>query len=77
MKKRMEQVLHESAEVGHMSNLERLEQPKNDPKEIVTFHNGEENELENVTKTTKLKTIRPTKNCPSRLWRIKIEPKTP
>jgi hypothetical protein len=45
-----------------MNNPERLEQPKNDAKEVVTFHNREKNELEDVTKNTKSKTIRPTKN---------------
>jgi hypothetical protein len=40
-----------------MSNLKQLEQPKNDPKEVASFHNGEQNELENVTKNIELKTI--------------------
>jgi hypothetical protein len=37
MKKRMDQVSQESVEVGHVSHLEQLEQPKNNPKEVVTF----------------------------------------
>jgi hypothetical protein len=60
-----------------MNNPERLEQPKNDAKEVVTFHNREKNELEDVTKNTKSKTIRPTKNHLLGLWRTKIKPKIP
>jgi hypothetical protein len=29
-------------EVGHEINLEQLEQSKIDPKEVMTFHNGEQ-----------------------------------
>jgi hypothetical protein len=41
MKKRMEEVLQESVEIGHASNLEWLEQPKINIKEATTFHSGE------------------------------------
>jgi hypothetical protein len=41
MKKRIEHVLQESVEVGHINNLERVEQPKIDLEEVATFHNGE------------------------------------
>ncbi len=53
----MEYVLQENVELGHVSNRKRLQQPKNDPKEDVTFHNGEKNELEDITENTKPKTI--------------------
>jgi hypothetical protein len=46
----MEQVLQESAKVGHVSNLEWLEQLKIDPKETMTFQSGEQNELDEVIK---------------------------
>jgi hypothetical protein len=54
-----------------------LEQPKIDLQEATTFHNGEENELEDVTKNTWLKTIWPTINHPLELRCIKIELETP
>jgi hypothetical protein len=38
MKKRMEEVLQKSVEIGHASNLEWLEQPKIDIEEAMTFH---------------------------------------
>jgi hypothetical protein len=50
MKKIMERVLQESVEVGHIGNMEQLEEPKIEPKEVATFHNGEQNELEDVIK---------------------------
>jgi hypothetical protein len=43
----------------------------------MTFHNGEENEVEDVAQNTKLKIIRPTKNHPLELLRIKIKLETP
>jgi hypothetical protein len=54
-----------------------LEQSKNVPQEVVTFHSGEQNELEDVTKYTKSKIIQPTRNHPAKLRHIKTEPKTP
>jgi hypothetical protein len=69
--------LQESAKVRHTSNPKQLEQPKIDLEEVMTFHNGEENELEDVTKNTKLKTIRPTINHPLELQCLTIKPKTP
>ncbi len=69
--------MQESVEVGHLNNSEWLEQPKNDLKESMTFHNGEQNELEDVTKNIKSKIVRPTKNHPLELWRIMIKTKTP
>ncbi len=71
---RMEKVLQESAKVGHVSNTKQLEQSKNNPQDVVTFHSGEQNELKDITKNTKLKTIRPTRNYPSKLWHIKTKP---
>ncbi len=43
----------------------------------MTFHNGEENELNDVMKHTKPKTIQPTGNHPPKLQHIKTKPKTP
>lgn len=71
---RMNKVLQESAKVGHVSNRKWLEQSKNVPQEVVTFHNGEQTKLENATKHTKLKTIRPTRNHPTKLQHIKTKP---
>ncbi len=42
MKKKMEYVLEKNVEVGHANNIKQLEKPKIDPKEVVTFHNGEQ-----------------------------------
>ncbi len=53
----MEQVLQKSAEVGHVSNTKRLEQPKNDLKDAMTFHSGEQNKSEDVIENTKLEII--------------------
>jgi hypothetical protein len=53
----MEQFMQESAEVGHIGNLEQLEQPKIDPKEVVTFHSGEQNKLDKVIKNIQPKII--------------------
>jgi hypothetical protein len=50
----MEQVLQESAEVGYVGSSMRLEQPKINLEEAATFHSGEQNELEDVTKNIKL-----------------------
>ncbi len=46
----MEQVLQKSVEVGHINNMKLLEQPKIDPKDVVTFHSEKQNKLEDVTK---------------------------
>jgi hypothetical protein len=43
----------------------------------MTFHIGEQNKLEDVTKNTEPKTIQPTRNYPPKLQRIKIKSKTP
>ncbi len=77
MMKRMEQNLQENAEVSHVNKLERLEQPKNNPKDVMTFHNGEQNELNDVIKNTKSKTVRPTGNHPPKLQHIKTKLETP
>jgi hypothetical protein len=50
-----------------MNNLKQLERPKNHPEEAMTFHGGQENELEDVTKNIKLKTLQPIRNHPSQL----------
>jgi hypothetical protein len=63
--------LQKSVEVGHMSNLDWLKQPKNDPKEVVTFHNGEQNKLEDVIGNSESKIVQPTKNHLLELHRIK------
>jgi len=60
--------------VGHVNNTKQLEQSKNDPHDVVTFHSGEKNELEDVTKNTKPKTIRPTKSHPPELQHIETKP---
>jgi hypothetical protein len=39
----------------------------------MTFHIGEQNELEDVTKNTEPKTIQPIGNYPPELQRIKIK----
>jgi hypothetical protein len=39
----------------------------------MTFHNGEQNELDDVTKNTKLETIWPIKNHPLELWHSKTK----
>jgi hypothetical protein len=41
MKKRMEEVLQESVEVGHASSSKCLEQPKINIEEDTTFHSAE------------------------------------
>ncbi len=46
--------MQESVEVGYIGSSERLEQPKINLEEATTFHNGEQNELEDVTKNIKL-----------------------
>jgi hypothetical protein len=43
----------------------------------MTFHNEEQNELEDITENIKLKIAWPTRNHPSELWCMKTEPKTP
>jgi len=43
----------------------------------MTFHIGEQNELEDVTKNTEPKTIQPIRNYPPELQRIKIKLKIP
>jgi hypothetical protein len=77
MKKRMAQVLQKTAKVGHVNHTKQLKQPKNNPKEVMTFHSGEQNELEGITKNIELKTIQPIGNHPPKLWHIKIELETP
>jgi hypothetical protein len=57
MKKGMEQVLQKNVEVGHACKKEQLEQQKINVEEAVTFHCGEQNELEDVTENTKPKII--------------------
>ncbi len=64
MKKKMEQILQKIVELRHKGNLEQLEQSRIDPKEAMTFHIGEQNKLEDVTKNTQSKIVRPTRNCP-------------
>jgi hypothetical protein len=59
MKKKMEQVLEKNVEVSHVSNLKQLEQPTINLEEVVTFHRGEQNKLEDVTINIELKIIRP------------------
>ncbi len=73
----MEQVLQESAKVRHVINsLKQLELLKIDMEEATTFHNGEQNKLEDVMKNIELKDKQPIKNHSPELWHIKIEPKT-
>jgi len=67
MKNKMKQVLQKSVEVGHVRNLKRLEQPKNDLEEVVTFQSGEQKKLEDIIENTKLKIVQPTKNHPPKL----------
>jgi len=52
----MEKVLQKNVEVGHIGNLERLKQPKINLK-AMTFHSGEQNELEDITKNIKPKIV--------------------
>jgi hypothetical protein len=47
--------------------VEQLKQAQIDPKEAMTFHNGEQNKLENVTKNIKMATIQPFGNHPLEL----------
>jgi hypothetical protein len=77
MKKIMEQVLQKHFEVGHESNLKQLEQSKIDPKEAMTFHNGEQNKLEDITKNIEPEIKQPTTNHPPELQCMKTKPKTP
>jgi hypothetical protein len=62
----MEHVLQKNAKVGHISNLEWLQHPKINLK-AMTFHNEEQNELEDVTKNTKSETVWPIENHPPKL----------
>jgi len=64
MKKIVEHVLQENVKVGHISNLEWLEQPKIDPKQVMTFHGEEQNEMEDAIKNTEPKTSWPIENHP-------------
>jgi hypothetical protein len=66
-------VISPSTQVAY---LKQLEKPMIDKKEARTFHNGEQNKLEDITKNTKLETVRPTKNHLSKLWCIKIKLET-
>ncbi len=59
--------MQKNVKVGHANNSEQLEKPKIDPKKVVTFHNGEQNELEDVIKNIELETIQPIRNHPSEL----------
>ncbi len=63
----MEQVFQESAKIRHISSPKQLELPKINVKDVVTFHNGEQNEKEDVTKNTELKIARPIGNHQSEL----------
>jgi hypothetical protein len=60
-----------------MTNLKWGKKPKNDLKDVMTFHNGEQNELKDITKNTETKVVWPIENHPLELWRIKIELETP
>ncbi len=51
--------------------------PKNNPKEVVTFHIGEQNKLEDITKNIEPKIIQPIGNHPLELRCIKTKLKTP
>ncbi len=55
--------MQESVEVWHVGNLEWLKAPKNNIKETMTFHNGEQN-IEDATKNIVPKIVLPTKNHP-------------
>jgi hypothetical protein len=77
MKKRIEHVLHENVEIGCVNNQEWVEQPKIDLEEATTFHCGEWNKVEDVTKNIELKIIWPTRNHPPELQCIKIELEIP
>jgi hypothetical protein len=68
----MEKVLLKNVEIGHITNPKWLEQPKIDPKEVMTFHIGKLNKLGDV-KNTKLKIVRPIGNHPPELWHIKTK----
>jgi hypothetical protein len=57
MKKKMKHVLEKNVEVSHVSNPKRLKQPTINLEEVVTFHRGEENKLEDVTINIKQKII--------------------
>lgn len=73
----MKQVLQKNAEVRHTINsLERLELLKINMEEAMTFHNGEQNELEYVIKNIEPRDKQPIKNHPPKLWHIKIELET-
>jgi polyhydroxyalkanoate synthesis regulator phasin len=50
--------LQESAKVRHARHLEWLEQPKINLEEAKTFHNGEQNKLENIIKNIEPKIAR-------------------
>ncbi len=77
MKKRMEQVLQKNAEMGHVSNMEQLEQPKKDLEEAMTFHSGVPKKLEDVIENIESKIIQPIGNHPLKLWCMKTKPNTP
>jgi hypothetical protein len=51
--------------------------PKINPKEATTFHNGEQNKLEDITKNIELENVQLTKNHPLELRCINTELKTP
>jgi hypothetical protein len=63
----MEHVLQKNVEIRYACSLENLELPKIDMEEVVTFHNGEQNDLEGIIKSTKLKANRPTRKNPLEL----------
>jgi hypothetical protein len=52
--KKKEQFLQKNAKIGHVNNLEQLEQPNIDLEEAETFHSGEQNKLEDITESIEL-----------------------
>jgi hypothetical protein len=70
MKKEMEQVLQETIKVEHSKSLEGIELPKINFEEVVTFQNKEQDHFVDITKKSKPKNCRPTKNHPPKLRRV-------
>ncbi len=74
MKKIMEQVVQKNVKGRQIINsLEQLEMLKINMEEATTFHNVEQNELEDVIKNIEPKDKQPIGNHPPKLWHIKIE----
>jgi hypothetical protein len=76
MKKKMEQVLQKTIKVEHSKSLKGIKLPKINFEEVVTFQNREQGHFMDITKKSKPKNWRPTKNHPLELQHVATKLKT-